>query len=130
MYSLTKDAQPAYDALLAEWTAGKVQRLWQRDRTLWTNTEGAEAEDRWMGWLETVKKKLKRLAGFIASAYGAEVKVFVDTAPLMEKPLAAAAGIGWRAGSTRSRSRRRCSRCWTPSCSRWAAGACSRARRR
>ncbi|MBV9330516.1 MAG: tRNA epoxyqueuosine(34) reductase QueG [Alphaproteobacteria bacterium] len=45
---------------------------------------------------ELIKKKLRVLAGFIASQFGAEVKLFVDTAPLMEKPVAAAAGIGWQ----------------------------------
>ena len=49
---------------------------------------------------EVVKKKLKALAGWMATAFGAEVKVFVDTAPLMEKPLAAAAGIGWQGKHT------------------------------
>ena len=43
---------------------------------------------------DILKGKLKQLAGQLASASGADVKVFVDTAPVMEKPLAAAAGIG------------------------------------
>jgi epoxyqueuosine reductase len=42
---------------------------------------------------EVLKPKLKRLAGEVVSAAGGDVKVFVDTAPLMEKPLAALAGI-------------------------------------
>jgi epoxyqueuosine reductase len=49
---------------------------------------------------DLVKKKLKALAGFIAQEFRAEVKVFVDTAPVMEKPLAAAAGIGWQGKHT------------------------------
>ena len=54
---------------------------------------------------DIVKGKLKLLAGFLltqaqkAGATG-EVKVFVDTAPVMEKPLAAAAGIGWQGKHT------------------------------
>ena len=44
---------------------------------------------------EVVKGKLKDLAGLVARQGGAEVKVFVDTAPVMEKPLAEAAGLGW-----------------------------------
>lgn len=47
-----------------------------------------------------VKKKLKALAGRLHRHAGAEVKVFVDTAPLMEKPLSAAAGIGWQGKHT------------------------------
>lgn len=43
-----------------------------------------------------VKKKLKRVAGQIAQASGGQVKVFVDTAPVLEKPLAMAAGVGWQ----------------------------------
>jgi epoxyqueuosine reductase len=49
---------------------------------------------------DVLKRRLKRLAGWIAETYGAEVKVFVDTAPVMEKPLAAAAGIGWQGKHT------------------------------
>ncbi len=49
---------------------------------------------------DVIKGKLKLLAGRLAARSGAEVKVFVDTAPLMEKPLAAAAGIGWQGKHT------------------------------
>ncbi len=49
---------------------------------------------------DVVKKKLKALGGFIARTFGAEVKVFVDTAPVMEKPLAARAGLGWQGKHT------------------------------
>ena len=49
---------------------------------------------------EVVKKKLKALAGFVAHRFKAEVKVFVDTAPVMEKPLAARAGLGWQGKHT------------------------------
>ena len=45
---------------------------------------------------DVIKGKLKELAGFIAARGGGEVKVFVDTAPVMEKPLAQAAGLGWQ----------------------------------
>jgi epoxyqueuosine reductase len=47
-----------------------------------------------------VKKKLKSLAGWLHRHAGHDVKVFVDTAPLMEKPLSAAAGIGWQGKHT------------------------------
>ena len=49
---------------------------------------------------DVLKAKLKQLARAFAAASGAEVKVFVDTAPLMEKPLAAAAGLGWQGKHT------------------------------
>ena len=50
---------------------------------------------------DVVKKRLKRLARWIvAEEPGAEVKVFVDTAPVMEKPLGEAAGIGWQGKHT------------------------------
>lgn len=49
---------------------------------------------------DVIKKKLKQLAGQIAAFYGTEVKVFVDTAPLMEKPLAAQSGLGWQGKHT------------------------------
>jgi epoxyqueuosine reductase len=47
-----------------------------------------------------VKGKLKHLAQFIAARFGAGVKVFTDTAPVMEKPLAARAGLGWQGKHT------------------------------
>jgi epoxyqueuosine reductase len=45
---------------------------------------------------DVVKKALKALARWLVERAGGELKVFVDTAPVMEKPLAAAAGIGWQ----------------------------------
>jgi len=49
---------------------------------------------------ETLKKRLKQLAGWIVTTFECEVKVFVDTAPLMEKPLAKRGGIGWQGKHT------------------------------
>ena len=49
---------------------------------------------------KTVKKALKALARFIVDQAPSELKVFVDTAPVMEKPLAQAAGIGWQGKHT------------------------------
>ena len=49
---------------------------------------------------KTVKKALKALARFIVDRAPSELKVFVDTAPVMEKPLAQAAGIGWQGKHT------------------------------
>ena len=45
---------------------------------------------------DVVKGALKRLAGWLAHEAGAGVKVFVDTAPVMEKALAQSAGLGWQ----------------------------------
>jgi len=49
---------------------------------------------------DVMKGRLKEIARRFQSESGADVKVFVDTAPLMEKPLAAAAGIGWQGKHT------------------------------
>lgn len=49
---------------------------------------------------EVIKGRLKQLGGFMASRLGADLKVFVDTAPLMEKPLAHQAGLGWQGKHT------------------------------
>ena len=49
---------------------------------------------------KTVKKALKALARWLVEQAGGELKVFVDTAPVMEKPLAQAAGIGWQGKHT------------------------------
>lgn len=50
---------------------------------------------------DTVKKRLKALARWlVARAPDSELKVFVDTAPVMEKPLAEAAGLGWQGKHT------------------------------
>jgi hypothetical protein len=49
---------------------------------------------------DLIKKRLKALARWLVAASGAEVKVFVDTAAVMEKPLAQAAGLGWQGKDT------------------------------
>ena len=49
---------------------------------------------------DVLKKRLKQLARSFAQTSGEEVKVFVDTAPLMEKPLAGKAGLGWQGKHT------------------------------
>ncbi len=49
---------------------------------------------------DLVKKRLKRVGRRLVALTGAEIKVFVDTAPVMEKPLAEAAGLGWRGKHT------------------------------
>ena len=49
---------------------------------------------------DVLKKKLKVFARWIVEATGAEVKLFVDTAPVLEKPLAQQAGLGWQGKHT------------------------------
>ncbi len=55
---------------------------------------------------DVVKSRLKQLARWLVDQHGGDVKVFVDTAPVMEKSLAAAAGIGWQGKHTNLVSRR------------------------
>ncbi|HET6838181.1 MAG TPA: tRNA epoxyqueuosine(34) reductase QueG, partial [Bradyrhizobium sp.] len=49
---------------------------------------------------DVIKKRLKALARWFVAASGGEVKVFVDTAAVMEKPLGQAAGLGWQGKHT------------------------------
>ncbi|TAL01866.1 MAG: tRNA epoxyqueuosine(34) reductase QueG [Rhodospirillaceae bacterium] len=49
---------------------------------------------------DVIKGRLKQVASWLAAASGAEVKVFVDTAPVLEKPLAQSAGLGWQGKHT------------------------------
>ena len=49
---------------------------------------------------DLIKKRLKALARWLVASSGGEVKVFVDTAAVMEKPLARAAGLGWQGKHT------------------------------
>jgi epoxyqueuosine reductase len=55
---------------------------------------------------EVIKKRLKALARWLVAQAGGDAKVFVDTAAVMEKPLAAAAGLGWQGKHTNLVSRR------------------------
>jgi epoxyqueuosine reductase len=49
---------------------------------------------------DVVKRALKALARWLVEEAGCDLKVFVDTAPVMEKPLAEAAGLGWQGKHT------------------------------
>jgi len=74
--------------------ADPLAALARRDRgTISVYAQGADYHD-------TVKKKLKQLGRWMAESHGAGIKVFVDTAPVLEKPLAAAAGLGWQGKHT------------------------------
>jgi epoxyqueuosine reductase len=55
---------------------------------------------------DVIKGRLKVLAQWLHRRFACQVKVFVDTAPVMEKPLAAAAGLGWQGKHTNLVSRR------------------------
>jgi epoxyqueuosine reductase len=63
-----------------------------------TGTISAYARGR--DYHDLVKKRLKRLGRWIVAETGAQIKVFVDTAPVMEKPLGQAAGLGWQGKHT------------------------------
>lgn len=49
---------------------------------------------------DVLKKRLKKLGRWIGQTFPSDIKIFVDTAPIMEKPLAARAGIGWQGKHT------------------------------
>jgi epoxyqueuosine reductase len=49
---------------------------------------------------DLIKSRLKQIGRWLVDRAGGEIKVFVDTAPVMEKPLAAAAGLGWQGKHT------------------------------
>ena len=49
---------------------------------------------------DLMKKRLKKYGGWLVNKTGAQIKVLVDTAPVMEKPLAQAAGLGWQGKHT------------------------------
>jgi epoxyqueuosine reductase len=68
--------------------------LQERSRgTISIYAQGADYHD-------VLKSKLKPLAARVQALTGGEVKIFVDTAPVMEKPLAARAGLGWQGKHT------------------------------
>jgi epoxyqueuosine reductase len=71
-------------------------------RTRGTISVYAQGDD----YHDVIKKRLKMLARWLAATTSAEVKVFVDTAAVMEKPLAQAAGIGWQGKHTNLVSRK------------------------
>ncbi|WP_065752441.1 tRNA epoxyqueuosine(34) reductase QueG [Bradyrhizobium paxllaeri] len=70
-------------ALLARRTSGAISAYAQGD-----------------DYHDVIKKRLKTLARWLVAASGEEVKVFIDTAAVMEKPLAQAAGVGWQGKHT------------------------------
>lgn len=74
--------------------APEVDPLAEREAKISVYAQGRDYHD-------VVKKALKALARWlVAEAPGTELKVFVDTAPVMEKPLGQAAGLGWQGKHT------------------------------
>jgi epoxyqueuosine reductase len=67
-----------------------------KDRSTGAISVYAQGDD----YHELIKKRLKALARWLVAEADCEVKVFVDTAPLMEKPLAEMAGLGWQGKHT------------------------------
>jgi transaldolase/glucose-6-phosphate isomerase len=64
-YQLPGDLDGAVQAALADWTSNnKVQRLWAKDASLWTNTD----EGQWLGWLDIVQKQLAQKQQFTSLA--------------------------------------------------------------
>lgn len=74
--------------------ANPLPLLEQRDRgVISVYAQGRDYHD-------LVKRRLKRLGQWLIDQEPCEIKVFVDTAPVMEKPLAQAAGLGWQGKHT------------------------------
>ncbi len=67
-----------------------------KQRTQGTISVYARGDD----YHDLIKRRLKRLGRWLVSAADGDIKVFVDTAPVMEKPLAEAAGLGWQGKHT------------------------------
>ncbi len=71
-----------------------------REGTLSPSTATISCYAQGADYHDVLKARLKQLGGFIAAEFASPVKVFVDTAPVMEKPLAQAAGLGWQGKHT------------------------------
>jgi len=60
-YSLPDSLRKQVDEAITDWSSGdKVRRLWQRDASLWTNSDEAQ----WLGWLDIVEKQIAKKADF------------------------------------------------------------------
>lgn len=59
-YTLPAKLEQDFAAATADWQKGKIERLWARDASLWTN----EDESKWLGWLDIVERQQKELARF------------------------------------------------------------------
>lgn len=59
-YTLPAKLEQDFAAAAADWQKGKIERVWARDASLWTN----EDESKWLGWLDIVERQQKELARF------------------------------------------------------------------
>lgn len=75
-------------------TNDPLKSLEQKDRA--TISVYAHGQD----YHSVLKKRLKQLGRWIGETYSCDIKVFVDTAPVMERPIAARAGVGWQGKHT------------------------------
>lgn len=74
-FSLSSEHRAAFDKTLQEWSSqGKVQRLWNRDASLWTNTSEAQ----WLGWLDIVAQQLEDSGRFFAIEQDVRTHGFSD----------------------------------------------------
>jgi len=80
----------------------KIRSPFLESRTSGAISAYAQGDD----YHDLIKKRLKALARWLVATSGCEVKVFVDTAAVMEKPLAQAAGLGWQGKHTNLVSRK------------------------
>lgn len=63
-YKLPLKLEQDFSTAAADWQNGKIERLWARDASLWTNTD----ESQWLGWLDIVERQQKDTARFRALA--------------------------------------------------------------
>ncbi|HXV22873.1 MAG TPA: tRNA epoxyqueuosine(34) reductase QueG [Alphaproteobacteria bacterium] len=82
--------------LAANYGPARDPRTLLEDRKRGAISAYAQGDD----YHELMKKRAKRLARALAERHGTAVKVFVDTAPVMEKPAAMRAGLGWQGKHT------------------------------
>lgn len=74
-FALSPEHRSAFESTLAEWTRrSKVQRLWSKDASLWTNT----TEGQWLGWLDIVDAQHRDVGRFGVLAHAVQEREFTD----------------------------------------------------
>ena len=84
-YSLPAKIELDFSAAVTDWEKGKIDRLWARDASLWTNQD----ESKWMGWLDIVERQQKDLE--VAAATRALAQDIQDS----RLSICVAARYGW-----------------------------------